>query len=335
MAKKKADKLAARAENEEAKKVVLMADFGKVYVKVKGDQILKPVKAQMALLDKMGHFYKIKNEYAISSSGYTHLNRVASINIVTPQKVTVDGVEQANPHIERNDRTKLIESVHVRKIGIGYSPAGNITIIDKTLFYNIYSYFIQSIQAKMKKVEWKDGKPTDKKIHPDCAIIGMANKKPEKDGSWAFFETASPLGLWVNYEDPAIIDCLEEHTQRQRFGDRIAQTIVERNILKDHPAIGISRIHPKKSESGIMKAHVTVYGYRHDFGPPQINEILAQAEKGSETLDVEAEVVDEINHEEEREAIKETAKGEKTPAEMEEPPPDLVLESEKPEEEEK
>lgn len=327
MTKEKKDKLVP-TENGNGKKVVLTADFGKVYVRVRGDQILRPIKAQMGLYEKAGHIYKIKKEFAISSAGYTQLNKVASINIVTPQKVIVDGVEQPNPYIERNKRTKAIETVNIRKIGIGYSPVGNITVIDKTLFYNVYTYFIQSIQAKMKKEIWKDNKSTGRKLHPDCAVIGMKKEEPEKEGSWAFFETASPLGIWVNYEDPAIIDCLEEHTQRQRFGDRIAQTIVERNILKDHPAIGITQVQPQEGKPGEHKAYVTVHGYRHEFGPPQIREILEQAERGSETLEIQAEVVENLSPEEETAAIEETAKVEKTPAEMDEPPDDYDLQQE-------
>lgn len=318
------------------KKVMLTADFGQLYIKVtKGGQIMRPVRANMALYKKMGHFYKVKNKFAITKPGYKHLNKVASISIVTPLKVVVDGREQPNPYIERNPETKLIESVFIRKMGIGFSPMGNIVVVDKTLLYNIYSYFIESIQSKMKKVVWKSGKPTEEKIHPDCAVIGIAKEEPDMNGKWAFYPTAPPLGLWVNYEDSAIIDCLNEHTQKQRFGDRIAQTIVERNILKDHPAIGVDEIQPQESGE---RAFVEVYGYRHDFGPSQINEIMAQAEKGSETIEIKTETLDKVSDEDEAEALEEidvevseeSRKREgKTPAEMEKPPDDFYLKQEK------
>ncbi len=296
-----------KIDKEKEVKVALTVEFGKIYVKIRGNQIMRPIQARMVLFEKAGQIYKIKKDnYAITGAGYTHLNKVASINIVTPQKVVIDGVEQPNPHIERNKKTKAIETVNIRKIGIGFSPTGNITVIDKTLFYNIYTYFIQSIQAKMKKVEWEKGRRTDIKTYPDCAIIGIAGDRPKKeDASWAFFETASPLGIWVNYKDPAIIDCLEEHTQRQRFGDRIAQKIVERNILKDHPAIGVTQVNPVGDPSS-LKAYVTVYGYRHDFEPPNIAEILEQAERGGETLETKIEVIEEIPQEDEEAAINET-----------------------------
>ena len=346
MEKNKTNKL-AEVSNEKEKKVALAADFCTFYVKAKGNYIMRPVKAQVALYEKAGHFYKVKDDFALSYEGYKLLNKVASISIVTPQKVMVDEKEQPNPYIERNPKTKMIETVSIRKIGIGFSLAGNVTVIDKTLFYNIYSYFIESVQAKMKKVEWKNGKKTDKKLHPDCAIIGTKDERPDKPGSWAFFDTVPPLGLWINYENQAIIDCLNEHTQRQRFGDRIAQTIVERNILKDHPAIGISKVQPQDGGTkGSQKAFATVYGYRHEFGTPQIDEILAQAERGSKMIQAEAEVISEIEHEEEVEAIKEAEKEEKevkeiekkgkkkTPAEMKEPDEEFYLKQQEAEKEE-
>jgi len=319
-------------EKVKSEKIMLTASFGDVYIKATKDgQIMRPVRAQMALFKDMGHFYKVKNnEYGITKPGYKHLNKVASISIVTPKSVVVDGKEQPNPHIERNPKTKLIESVFIRKMGVGYSPMGNIVVVDKTLLYNIYSYFIESIQSKMKKVKWgKDNKPTKEKLHPDCAVIGTEEDKPEK-GKWAFYETVSPLGLWINYEDQAIIDCLNEHTQRQRFGDRIAQTIVERNILKDHPAIGIDKVQPQTNGK---KAFVDVYGYRHENDPQQIKNIMNQAEKGSETIDIQAEVIDEITQEEETDAIKEVKEEvkeeagnkeeeKKSPAEMNDPSED-------------
>lgn len=308
------------------KTVMLTAEFGQVMAKVKDNQVLAPVKAQIKLYERMGHIYKIASgrdgeppKYSIAAAGYSHLNKVASISIVTPHAVIVDGRAVPNPHIERNPKTKAIESVNIRKMGIGYSPIGNVVVVDKTLFYNVYTYFIQSIQAKMKRRQWnKDSRRYDgPPMHPDAALYGIEGKEPEKSGSWAFFPTESPLGIWINYEDPAMIDCLEEHTQRQRFGDRIAQKIVERNILKDHPAIGISQVHALDTDSG-QRATVEVFGYRNEMNPPDISEIMRQAERGGDPMGdvdldgkfvVKADSIDatEIDEDEEQSALREAA----------------------------
>lgn len=335
MDKEKKSKDLVPVKGDGSEKVALTAAFGTLYVKRRNGDLLRPIKGHMTLSEKAGHIYKMRikkqDKYPITAAGFVHLNKVASVNIVTPQMVAVDGIPVHNPHVDRNPKTKAIETVNVRKIGIGHSPAGNITIIDKTLFYNIYTYFIQSVQAKMNKKKW------DKKLQgygdepefPNCAITGTRDERPE-GGKWAFFETVEPLGIWVNYEDEAILACLDEHTQRQRFGDRIAQKIVERNILKDHPAIGISQVEAT-GERGKMTAEVTVYGWRHDEGPDEINNLAKQAEEGSEELDVRADVID-VKPEEEQEAIEETVKEEESPAKANEPPDDFKL---KPEEEKK
>lgn len=296
------------------KKVALTMEFGTLYCTVKGNEIMRPVKAELALYERAGQIYQVQKSFSITNEGYNLLNKVAGISIVTPQKVTADEREHPNPYIERHPTTKMIESVFIRKIGIGYNLAGNVVVVDKTLLYNIYAYFIESIQSKMKKVVWKNNRSTEEKLYPDCAQIGTRAEKPEKNkGRWAFFPTVPPLGLWINYEDSAIIDCLNEHTQKQRFGDRIASTIVERNIMKSHPAIGVSKVEPQKHmNTKDHKAYVTVYGFRHELGPVQIDEILAQAERGSKVLDVKAEVIERVDEVDEALAIQDVEEEEKT-----------------------
>lgn len=114
---------------KDEKRIALAADFGQFYVTVHGGQIMAPVRAQMTLYERLGQIYKIQGgrkdappKYNITASGYSHLNKVASISVVTPQSVIVDGRPVPNPHIERNPKTKAIESVNIRKMGIGYSP---------------------------------------------------------------------------------------------------------------------------------------------------------------------------------------------------------------------
>lgn len=301
---------AKTAEAKAPKMLALAIDFGVVYTKVQDGQIMAPIRADMTLQERLGQIYKQKDKYLVTATGYRHLNKVASISIVTPQSVIVDGHPVPNPHIERNSRTRAIESVNIRKMGIGYSPAGNVVVLDKTLFYNVYTYFIQSVQAKMKRMIWVNQKPTEKEF-PNCAVYGTVDEKPMAAGRWAFYPTEEPLGIWINYEDQAIIDCLEEHTQRQRFGDRMATTIVERNILKDHPAIAVSQVFEKTGNAGIQ-ATVTVHGWRNDNSPRNISELMRRAEDGKESADfeVQAEIITEVDTEEEKAARKEVVEAE-------------------------
>lgn len=304
-------------EKNKGEKGLVQFNFATILARKHGGLILNPFEAKLILSERRGHLYKIKGKYAISGAGYIHLNRIASVNLVTPQNVVVDGVTVPNPHIERNKITKAIEAVNVRKIAIGFSPVGNIVAIDKTLFYNVYTYFIQAIQAKMKKKK----ENSTELLYPDCATYGTRRDKPDLGGKekWVFYETARPLGIWVDYSNPAIIDCLEDHTQRQRFGDRIAQKIVERNCLKDHPAIGVSQVEVDKGQ-----AEIKVYGWRHELEKGNIDDIAKKAEAGDGSIKTEADIVD-IEVEEEEEVIEEIQdeaveyEPGKSPAELEEP----------------
>jgi hypothetical protein len=308
-------------EKPKERALVLRADFADVYISSYGGELMKPVKASFKLSEKKGHYYKIQKKYIISSTGYIQLNKAASVNIVTPKSVIVDGKMENNPYVERHPLTRAIDSVAVRKIGIGFSPIGNITVIDKTLFYNVYTYLIQSIQAKMKAKEWdnKTNRLTDKPKHPGCGVVGTRDDKPEK-GKWIFYLTADPLGIWVNYEHQAILDCLEEHTQRQRFGDRIAQKICERNILRDHPAIGVDTVFPEEDGT----ARVNVYSWRHELNPQNLDDILQQAERGSKEIEIKAEVVEPDAEEEKTEREQETKTEEEVKPKISEsePPPE-------------
>lgn len=309
---------------KEGEKGLIQLNFAEVLATKHGGQILNPFEAKLVLSENKGHLYRMKGKFAISGTGYVHLNRIASINLVTPQNVVVDKMSYPNPHVERHPVTKAIETVNIRKMAIGFSPVGNIVAIDKTLFYNVYTYFIQAIQAKMKKNESKD-----------CAAYGTRRDKPDKEkGKWVFYETVRPLGIWIDYTHAAIIACLEDHTQRQRFGDRIAQKIAERNCLKDHPAIGVSQVQvrfdeaDKKEENGI--ADVRVWGWRHELDSIAINAVADKAAKGDGSIKTEESIID-VEEEEEKETIDETAEEEgaeaekpagKTPAEMESPEED-------------
>jgi len=295
MAEQKTAELAAPK-----RQLALVADFGEVYTVVREGQLMEPVRGRITLFHGLGHLYEQKKDsgdWRITAMGYRYLNKVASVSLVSPQSVIVDGAQVPNPHIERHKKTKAIESVNLRRMGIGFSPIGAIVVIDKTLFYNVYTYFIQSIQAKMRFTE-----------NIDAAEYGIAGKAPEKKGSWAWYPTEAPLGIWINYEHPAMLACLEEHTQRQRFGDRMATTILDRNILKDHPAIAAAQVYAKTGEGGV-KATVVVYGYRNTQTPRNISEIMKQAEAETEAKVFEhrRETIDEVAPEEEKEALEETA----------------------------
>jgi hypothetical protein len=276
---------------------LIQVDFGEIFIKREGDRVLEPFSARVTLSASKGELYEISKSWRISADGYLKLNKIASISIISPQVIIVDGVERPNPYIERDRETKAIQTVNIRKVGIGYSPVGNVVAIDNTLFYNVYTYFLQSLQAKAK-------------MNPKCARLGTNNIQPQEAGSWVFFPIEPPVGLWVNLDDKDIVKAFEDHVQRQRFGDRIAQKIVTRNVLRSHPAIGVSQVSVSKKGNDTI-ALVRVYGYRRSLTTTEIGEIARKVERGEEIEEVEhIEEVAAVDVAEEEKIIEETRKEE-------------------------
>ena len=280
-------------------KIQIETDFGKLFLKKEGDKILAPFSGMMTLSAKKGEIYEINNTWRVSADGYLKLNKIASVSLVKPATIIIDGVERPNPYVERNKNTKAIETVNIRMLGIGLSPIGNIAVVDISLFYNVYTYFLQSLQKRVK----------DQK----GAHLGTEDLKPQKQGIWVFYPIELPTGIWANLEDKEIIKCFDDHIQRQRFGDRIATKIVIRNVLKAHPAVAISQVEAKEIKDGDYIAQVRVYGFRHKLTTTQISEIAAQVEEGKEIGGVEVEKIEvttEVETEEEKKIIEEEAKEE-------------------------
>lgn len=306
---KKKDAVALRR-----RQVALQAEFGKVYIQERGGKILEPIRADMNLDSRLGQLYEQDGKVLVTAAGYWHLNKTAAISIVNAGSVVVDGRQMGNPYIYRNPETKAVEGVAIRKLGIGFAPTGQLVVVDRTLYFNTWTYFLQSIQAKMSRMVWAKNaqsgrfEPTDRRKHPDCAEYGVKDQPPDKarGGRWVFYPIEGPLGVWVNFLDSATLECLKEHTQRQRFGERIASTIIDRNIFKSHPAIAVAEIgaiqvkgpEPEAGEDGEhgdegggkpkgrwqkkvrkeWRGTVTVYGWRHTLEVHDLTAILKAAE---------------------------------------------------------
>jgi len=289
-------------ELEKFKNSVAKLGDGTVFVKRDKRGILESVKAMIHLREDNNEILKINNKYMVTVGGVAKLNQVPGLNVITPPEVIVDGRPVSNPYIERNPKTKVIQSVYVRKLVFGHNPIGNVVGLDYTLFFNIYTYFIQDLQAKIKK-------------YPACGVLGLANERPQQfiskklvwkktktgksyqtegneeiktdvsDKMLKFVEIEDGVGLWIDLGHPEIRDCYNTHVQRQKFGDRHAQSICERNAILKHPAIAAKLI---RVENGV--AAVPVYGFRHEMDPVKVSE-MADAIARGRTKDLEEEGV--------------------------------------------
>ncbi|HVO85470.1 MAG TPA: hypothetical protein VMU60_13690 [Syntrophobacteria bacterium] len=252
-------------------------------------------RAEVTLSEKRKEIALIQKSPMVTAAGAIRLNQVANLQVLTPPSVVVDGRDQPNPHIERDDRTRAIKSVYIRRVAFGPSPTGNLVAVDSTLYFNVYTYFLQDLQAKLKKypeagtLGVRDNKPTSIKYQPkrwdrnaNDGAGAYVNAGPEKtvqlkDLPMVFYPIEEPVGLWVDLSHPEIQAAFNEHVSRQKFGDRHARSICTRNVLLEHPAIAnkVPILRDKAKD-----VTVPVYGWRHDYDIKEINRLGDKIAKG-------------------------------------------------------
>lgn len=232
---------------------ILVNEFRLADGKVKG---IKSGVARVRLSRRAGQIAIWENKAAgdmtvvITADGYSECNRVAGISVVTPKLVVVPGVgTQANPYNVLDESTGCFRASYIRKIALARSPLGNMCIVDRTLLYSLNAYLIEDLAQTSK---W----------HPAAVMLGMKNVTPAdiiveiaKDsdkvkpadvervkqkylrGVWAFFqiEASTGLGYWVDHSAEAVRALFLNYVQGQKFGDRKADSVATRNVLRHHP----------------------------------------------------------------------------------------------------
>jgi hypothetical protein len=223
-------------------------------------------------------FCMIQGKSMICAQGYDKANQYAGVEVIRPKTVTIEGgKEVGNPYFEKDSHGALV-SIFIRGIGIGYAPTGSLAIVDQTVFVNLNTLLVQEVQAKLK-------------YDPTIATLGIEAEKPkefiayqtkwnqasrkkeivsektiEVKGAWHFLPVHGNMGYWVNLAHPDIQAAFEGFTQKQRFLERTATTVLKRLILSTHPAIAAKTPIVTCSDEGKEKAHIIVYGFRADDG---------------------------------------------------------------------
>lgn len=241
------------------------------------------------------HYIKLPGtgKHEITVEGYTHMNLVANINLLQPPHFIVEGKQMPNPWATY--LKGILQRITVRFIGYGYAPTGNPMIIDKTIIFDLKTYLLQDLTSKIKK-------------YPACGCFGTSTQKPTewqaKKVIWSNQKktesvvTAKPsetanliflptepiddtleIGIWIDMNHPEIQAAFQEQNQRRKFGQRSAQSICSKNVLKSFPNIGVTNI-SKCIDDKKKVATVTVYGYRHELGTTDITESGAAAAAG-------------------------------------------------------
>lgn len=255
---------------------------GAVFIKRTPDGRLKSVKGLISLQERLGHLAEISGKIMITGAGFNELNKIAGISVITPDKLTLpDGQIVVNPFPIIDRQSGTIEKVWVKKMGIGYSPIGNLVITASTLLYDITMYFIQDIAKKIQQ----------SKTAGRVCLKSMLTEDELKKG--IFHSIQGELGVWADYSHPDILKALDTFIQNKLFAERKAQTICERNVMKKHPALAVVNVLPDGPQKARV-ARVPVIGFCHEFSK---DDLLAMAQKVSDGEDVDesgqkADVID-------------------------------------------
>jgi len=306
-----------KGQKAKGKEIATLGD-GQVFIGRDEQGFVRTIKGKVSL-KKSVHFIKISGKFTITSQGYTELNRISNISLIKTPKIVVDGREEHNPYIERDQDTKCVDVVHIRIFGIGFAPTGNLVIVDKSLVFNLTTYFIQDIAAKTKKFPtcgcWgtENEKPTAWQAKMDKWVQGknvgeVVNAKPNDTANLQFIPVKKAgnisMGLWVDFAHPEIQAALNEFTSRMKFAERIADTICSRNVLKAHPSIGLADISDKAVGKDPDQIEVMAYGFKHDMSIRSIRDICTAGSVGDigKVKEIAGTAVETITEEEPEEA---------------------------------
>lgn len=253
-----------------------------------------------------------KKKWELDAEGFRKLNQIAGLNVITPPTVIVDGQEQHNPYYERNKITKAVEMIYLRKIVMGLSPLGNMVVIDKTLVYSNYTYFVEALSAMIQR-------------NPQAGVLGVAEERPKvfkhvprkwnrdlwngKGGyeyledeaeevdapkTLKFFHVEGTFGIWIDFTHSAVLELVTAHTQKQKFLSRAAETTILRLCLQEHPAIAAKKVEIEMVNK-VAQALVPVFFHHTDMTLQQQADIAEAISEGRpiEGTEVRSSVVDE------------------------------------------
>lgn len=246
------------------------------------------VAATVTLRQDLNEIHKVQGKPVIGVAGYNKLNKIANINIFPyPHEIPVHGKMESNPYVEVDPATDVVKRVHGNYIGVGYAPTGNVLMVTKPVNFDLQSYSQQKLVKMLAD-------------HPEIFQVGIqewcpfTEEKPFKgdDGIWKCIDRRQKKtyvykvlekgdGVWVDQSHPEYREFLESHRDRTKFAERIAISIVKRNIMKEF--IGASQVDIvegdlfKKKDA---KGKVTVYGIKHLWDKNQIEEMIHKAWSG-------------------------------------------------------
>lgn len=188
--------------------------------------------SKVMLRSEKGEYYpqRFRNEdgnyvarKTITALGFQKLNNWMGVSFSSPDTLQIGSETVGNPHIERTGKT--INRVATRRIGIGRNAAGVLMAMDLTVTYDLDDYAGSEIFDA-----WKPGY-NQKQPQPWGRIVGDP-KSQKIEGHERIVELPGEIYLIVDLTNGKVQGLYSQLMQRQKFAERNAVSICERNILK-------------------------------------------------------------------------------------------------------
>lgn len=266
-----------------------LAELGdpEVWVKRTATGQIRSVRAVINLREDQGELVEVEGKLTISAKGYRRANQIASLAIITPDSIKIpspDGrgtIDVANPYPIIDPESGTQKGVWVKKIAVGYSPIGSIAVSSTTMFYDFTIYFLEDLQRKIR-------------FNQGAGRFCFRDQLTEKEKAGGIFmPIEGDFGVWANTEHQEVLKSIGTWVQTKKFGERKAQTVAERNVLKHHPALALQLGTPQGPKFGRV-AQVAVVGWQHDHDARELEQIALAADAGEE-VKVDGAVVETID----------------------------------------
>ena len=219
----------------------------------------------------------------ITAQGYARLNTWIGVTFSSPPNINIGESSVGNPYIERMGAS--VQRVTVRRVGIARNAAGSLSAIDLTVTYDLDDYLIGEVWAK-----WQPQRKQNA-----CAAWGRVLGDPTNANvqeNEKMIECPGGIYLVVDLSKKEVLELWSAHLQRQKFAERNAVSICERNILKrfvgasyceDNGCIDI--VHWSQPDRNIQQME-QIAG-RIQRGEVKVDGMDVQAESYTETVDSE------------------------------------------------
>lgn len=166
----------------------------------------------------------------ITALGFSYLNSFNPLSWI-PQKTlhSREGREVGNPYRDVATRT-----VSVRRFAVGRSMDGTLRAHDLTVIYDVNAYFASDVLGKYNFVPKNHKGPMPQPVWGKILNDRAADRYLDKHDTWASVPIAPGICLVFDATDDTVRKLYREHAEREKFPDRFATTVCERNIFKKH-----------------------------------------------------------------------------------------------------